>query len=100
MTSTVHVATFFHPDYTVGVGLADSSAHRTPALGAMRRRLAGLPSFTPMPNNCSAWAKDHRRSGIGFTPAPCPEGHIVLFNCYLQYSHTLMAGQVSKFTSL
>ncbi len=48
MTRTVHVATFFHPDYTVGVGLAGLPAHRTPALDAMRHRLAGLPLFTPL----------------------------------------------------
>jgi hypothetical protein len=42
---------FFHPDYTVGVGLADHSAHRTPASNAMRHPLAGLPFWNPKLSN-------------------------------------------------
>jgi len=38
----VHAATFFHPDYTVGVGLAGCPAHRTPASRAHAPSARGL----------------------------------------------------------
>jgi hypothetical protein len=69
---------FFHPDYTVGVGIAGEPAHRTRAPNGLpvNNRLAtrGLPRYGV---TGTAMVKVYRRSGIGWRfgqPSPCPEG--------------------------
>lgn len=33
-----------------------------------------------LPKACLPWLVDHRRSGIGFSPSPCPEGTLVIYS--------------------
>jgi len=69
---------FFHPDYTVGVGIPGWSWSPHSCLATLA--VAVLAGF-PIPQFALS---DHRRSGIEITLSPCPEG-TQLFDC-LYYS--------------
>jgi hypothetical protein len=90
---------FFHPDYTVGVGMGRSCIdcstaphscirHNGKRAGAMACRCRHGPSARGLVDGST-----YRRSGIGVAPSPCPEG------CYeicLHHSQHGAARQVSR----
>jgi hypothetical protein len=81
--------TFFHPDYTVGVGIPGCPGHRTHAdgdrLSTCNHLLAGLPAAAGLPP-IGNWE---------LLPSPCPEGSIKLCTYYSEGCRSRQVRQLS-----